>query len=87
MHDDFTIVEKAISFAAKAHQGLPRKGTQTPYILHPLEAAAIVSSLTDDLEVIAAAILHDVLEDTPITEERLRAEFGDRIADWVSAES
>ncbi|HAL73943.1 MAG TPA: phosphohydrolase [Clostridiales bacterium] len=87
MQHDFTILEKAISFAVEAHQGLPRKGTHMPYILHPLESAAIVGSLTDDLEVIAATVLHDVLEDTSVTEKLLRSEFGDRIADWVCAES
>lgn len=87
MKYDYAILEKAISFATQAHQGLPRKGTQTPYILHPMEAAAIVSSMTNDVEVMAAAVLHDVLEDTAITEEQLRIEFGNRITDYVCAES
>lgn len=87
MKYDYAILEKAISFTMQAHQGLPRKGTQTPYILHALEAAAIVSSMTNDVEVMAAAVLHDVLEDTAITEEQLRFEFGNRITDYVCAES
>lgn len=80
-------LDKAIIFAVNAHRGMVRKGTAVPYILHPMESAAIVGSMTDDEEVIAAAVLHDVLEDTPVTTERLRKEFGDRITDLVCAES
>lgn len=87
MIHDFNILEKAIAFATQAHHGLTRKGTQTPYILHPMEAAVIVSSMTNDVEVMSAAVLHDVLEDTNTTVEQLRAEFGNRITDLVSAES
>ena len=79
--------DKAIHFATDAHAGMLRKGTRIPYILHPLEAAAIVGSMTDDVEVLSAAVLHDVLEDTGTTLEQLRYVFGDRIADLVSAES
>ncbi|MGI6725892.1 MAG: HD domain-containing protein [Christensenellales bacterium] len=53
-----------------AHSGARRKGKNIPYILHPLEAAAIVSSVTDNLEEVAAAVLHDVLEDTNTTEDK-----------------
>ena len=57
MKYDFDILEKASNFTTKAHQGLPRKGTRTPYILHPLEAATIVSSMTNDMDVMAAGII------------------------------
>ena len=87
MNYEFDIIDKAIEFATKAHRGALRKGTQIPYILHPLEAAAIVSSMTDDVEVMAAAVMHDVLEDTDTSVEQLRSEFGNRITDLVSAES
>jgi myo-inositol-1(or 4)-monophosphatase len=87
-HDlDHPLLDRAIHFAVDAHSGMFRKGTRIPYILHPLESAAIVGSMTDDVEVLAAAVLHDVLEDTDATPERLRAEFGDRVADLVCAES
>ena len=82
-----SILDKAIIFAVQAHNGMLRKGTVTPYILHPLEAAAIVATMTDDEEVIAAAVLHDVLEDTPATVNQLIEEFGKRVAALVSAES
>lgn len=84
---DFGILNEAILFATKAHDGMVRKGTSVPYIFHPIEAASIVATMTDEAEVIAAAVLHDVLEDTPVTEEELRAVFGNKIADFVRAES
>ena len=56
------MIDKAITFATKAHEGQFRKGTKLPYIVHPLEVGVIVSRMTQDKEVIAAAILHDTLE-------------------------
>ena len=53
------MIDKAITFATKAHEGQFRKGTKLPYIVHPLEVGVIVSRMTQDKEVIAAAILHD----------------------------
>ena len=77
------IIEKAIQFASKAHEGACRKGTSLPYILHPLEAASIAAQITEDPEVIAAAALHDVVEDTSFTEKDIRVLFGNRVADLV----
>ncbi len=77
------IIEKAIQFATKAHEGACRKGTSLPYILHPLEAASIAAQITEDPEVIAAAALHDVVEDTSFTEKDIRVLFGNRVADLV----
>lgn len=82
-----TLLDHAIIFATKAHSGTTRKGTNVPYIVHPIEAAAIVSAMTDDEEVIAAAVLHDVLEDTEATREDLLAQFGRRITNLVENES
>lgn len=81
------ILEEAILFATEAHSGAVRKGGTIPYILHPLEAASIAASMTADLEVLAAAVLHDVVEDTPCTLEALRSRFGSRVASLVSAET
>lgn len=61
------MIRKAAEFAAKAHEGAVRKGSRIPYIYHPMEAAVIVAQMTEDEEVIAAAYLHDVLEDTAVT--------------------
>ena len=82
-----SILDKAIAFAVQAHSNMMRKGTTIPYILHPLEVAGIVATMTDDKEVIAAAVLHDVLEDTPITISQLMSEFGQQVTELVRAES
>ena len=82
------MVEKAIQFATKAHEGQFRKGTDRPYIVHPLEVGKILSEMTADEEVIAAGILHDTIEDcAEVTEEILRQEFGERITELVLHES
>ena len=81
------IIEEAVEFAKKAHEGAVRKGTAVPYIVHPVETALIVAVMTTDEEMVAAAILHDVVEDTPVTEEEIRSLFGERIASLVHAES
>ncbi len=81
------VFNKAIEFATKVHNGQFRKGTNIPYILHPFEAAAIVGTMTTDDEIIAGAVLHDVVEDTETTVEQIRELFGDRVAELVSSES
>lgn len=81
------VFEKAAAFALRAHGGMTRKRTNTPYILHPMEAACIVGTMTDDREILAAAVLHDVVEDTPVTAEEIRETFGDRIAELVASET
>lgn len=80
-------VEKAIRFAAVAHKGATRKGNHVPYIVHPIETMMLVAKMTDDTDVIAAAALHDVLEDTDCTACELKKEFGDRITKLVSSET
>ena len=59
------VFDKAIEFAVKAHGGMFRKGGSIPYIVHPLEVAASAVGFTDDPEILAAAVLHDTVEDTP----------------------
>ncbi len=84
---DTQLLDRAIIFAVKAHSGTERRGKGYPYIVHPLEAVEIVSTMTSDQELLAAAALHDTVEDTPVTVEQIRAEFGPRIASLVAAES
>lgn len=84
---DTALFDRAARYAIEAHAGTERRGKGFPYILHPMEAAAIVATITPDPEILAAAILHDVIEDTDRTVEDLRREFGDRIAEMVAAES
>ena len=84
---DTSLVDKAIIFAVKAHEGVPRRGRDFPYIVHPLEAMTIVATMTSEPELLAASVLHDVVEDTDFTVEDIRAEFGDRVAELVDAET
>ena len=82
------MIDEAIEFATKAHEGQYRKGTKRPYIVHPIEVADIVTTMTTDRDVIRAAVLHDTIEDCPdVTEELLREHFGDRVATMVAQES
>ena len=82
-----SILDEAMIFAVNAHSGYMRKGSNIPYILHPMEAAAIVATMTDDEKVVAAAVLHDVVEDTSVTIEDIKAKFGDYIAELVASET
>lgn len=84
---DTTLLDKAIVFAVKAHHNTERRGKGFPYIVHPMEAAEIVATITNDQELLAAALLHDTVEDTDVTIEQLKSEFGERIANIVYAES
>ena len=85
--DAFLVIERAIIFAASWHKGAIRKGSHLPYIIHPIETMMLVAKMTSDNDVIAAASLHDVIEDTACTVEELREEFGDRITELVLMES
>lgn len=84
---DTSLLDRAIIFAVKAHAGTERRGKGFPYIVHPMEAVEIVATMTSDQELLAAAALHDTVEDTDVTVDRLREEFGDRIASLVASES
>ena len=81
------LVSEAIIFAAKAHDGMRRKKSKSPYILHPMEAAVIVGTMTDDQALIAAAALHDVVEDAEISIEEVEEKFGKRVRELVQSET
>ena len=81
------LVSEAIAFAVKAHDGMRRKKSDAPYILHPMEAAIIVGTMTDDQNLIAAAVLHDVVEDAGITIEEMEEKFGQRVRQLVESET
>lgn len=79
-----TLIQKAIAFAYRAHEGQYRdSGEKIPYIVHPAQTATILMNVTSDPEIIAAAWLHDTVEDTDTTYEQLVAEFGQRVANLV----
>ena len=81
------MVQEAIQFAIKAHDGQLRKGSEVPYIKHPLEAAVIVSDIRPEETLVTAAILHDTIEDCGVTESAIEEQFGSRVAQLVAAES
>ncbi len=66
----------AVAFAAYAHDGQTRKCSNLPYILHPMETASIAATMTEDEDVLCAALLHDVIEDCGVPKDALRARFG-----------
>ena len=81
------LVSEAIAFAVKAHDGMRRKKEESPYILHPMEAAVIVGTMTSDQNLIAAAVLHDVVEDAGVSIEEIEARFGKRVRELVQSET
>ena len=82
-----TLFEDAIRFAAERHSGQKRKMSDSPYILHPLEVASIVGTMTSDDETLAAAVLHDTVEDANVTFEEIEARFGRRVSLLVMTET
>jgi guanosine-3',5'-bis(diphosphate) 3'-pyrophosphohydrolase len=80
-----SLLDKATAFAEKAHEGQFRKGGHgIPYVTHPKNVAATLAAHgVDDQVVLAAALLHDVVEDCGVTEEEMVAEFGSEVASVV----
>ena len=76
-------IEKAKEFAIKAHGEQKRKYTGEPYVNHCFAVAELVASHCEDNDTIIAAILHDTVEDTEVTIDEIRSEFGDRVAKFV----
>lgn len=83
MTEPLEMINLARTFASRAHKGQVRKYTGEPYIEHPLEVAKIVRMHNGSKEMVAAALLHDVVEDTDVTLDEVRQEFGDAVADLV----
>ncbi len=80
---DSKLIKRAYDFAVKNHGDQKRKSGE-PYIIHPLNVAYILSNLELDDESICAALLHDIVEDTPVTNEELKENFGESIANMVA---
>jgi len=85
--DEFRSLLEAASFAARAHRHQLRKDGLTPYAAHPFRVCLIVRHLfgIDDPEFLAAALLHDTIEDTTTDFDDLEERFGARVAGWVAA--
>ena len=80
--EEYLSVEYALKYAAEAHKTQKRL-TGEPYIMHPINVATIVVDLGMDVDTVIAALLHDVVEDTPVTDEEIKQKFGSSIADMV----
>ncbi len=80
--NDF-LINKALAMAAKAHEGQHRKKSHTPYIVHPFEVAMILKENGASEDMIIAGLLHDTLEDTDITEDDIKKEFGNKVLELV----
>ncbi len=86
--DDATeLYNDVLHFAIDAHKGMVRKLDHIPFILHPMEVATIAATMTNDIDVLSAAMLHDVVEDTPHTLSDIEGRFGPRIASLVDVET
>ena len=81
------LIARAMEYAAQAHRGECRKGGDIPYIVHPFEVAMILKENSFEDKVVAAGLLHDLLEDTEVTKTDLKEEFGDEILNLVLAAS
>lgn len=81
------LLDEAIRFATEAHSGQVRKLAGSPYILHPLEVACIISTVTDNKETMAAGLLHDTVEDCGVDPKLIREKFGARVAALVQSET
>ena len=82
-----TAIFDAIEFAARAHRGHCRKGTEIPYIVHPLAVAKILIDAGCPEDVVVAGILHDTVEDTPVSLDEIRHRFGGAVARIVEGAS
>lgn len=87
MINEMSLIEKAIRIAAVAHKGQTRKGGDIPYVVHPFMVAVKLLQHGFRDEVIAAALTHDVLEDTDFGEEKLREELGKQVLTIVKTVS
>ena len=79
-----TLIEKADALAARAHEGQMRKEGGVPYITHPRAVAAMLKEYGFSDTVVAAALVHDTVEDTPVTIDEVRRELGDEVAALVA---
>ncbi|WHZ03866.1 HD domain-containing protein [Neobacillus sp. YX16] len=81
------IVEKALQLASKSHEGQYRKNTDIPYITHPVAVGMLLVKNGYSEEIVASGILHDTVEDTELTLEDIKREFGTKIAEIVEGSS
>lgn len=80
-------IDEAIKFAVDSHSGQMRKLAMTPYILHPMEVAAIIATMTPDEDVMIAGLLHDTIEDCDVDPRVIKEKFGPRVSALVQSET
>jgi len=78
-------LDEAIRISARAHRNQKRRGSDTPYIVHPYGVMVVASQYTNDEDVLIACLLHDIIEDVPdeYTTEQMKQQFGDNVLDLV----
>lgn len=81
------LFDEAVIFACRKHSGQRRKLSDAPYFLHPMEVASIVGTMSEDQNLLAAAVLHDTVEDTDTTLEEIKEIFGTRVYLLVMTET
>ena len=79
----YPILHRAVNLAVVWHSGQDRKYSNLPYITHPLRVMSIVRRVSDNEAMLVAAVLHDVVEDTDVSEDDIRSEFGDIVGNLV----
>ncbi len=82
-YEERQLLHRAIQFATAAHQGQKRKGSGLDYICHPLEVLQILTQCNASFPVLIAGVLHDTIEDTPVTAKQIEAVFGAEVAALV----
>ncbi len=87
MNSYSSLIFDAIEYAARAHREHYRKGTNIPYIIHPISVAKILIEYDCSEEIIIAGLLHDTVEDTAVTLDAIRRSFGEKVAGLVEAAS
>jgi (p)ppGpp synthase/HD superfamily hydrolase len=83
MLNEKQLIQEALMLAIKAHDGQRRKYTGEPYSMHPIGVSKIVETVEHTPEMVAAALLHDVVEDTPVTFREIKDKFGSTVAEYV----
>src|SRR5579859_685220 len=81
-NDDLEIIRRAYLFSLE-HHGAQLRASGEPYLIHPLEVAIVLADMKLDSTAIAAGLLHDAIEDTPVTNEGIRRSFGEHVAHIV----
>src|SRR3954449_10221271 len=81
-NDDLDIIQRAYDFSLQHHSGQTRASGE-PYVVHPLEVALVLAEMKLDSTAIAAGLLHDAVEDTPVTTEDIVQQFGEQVAHIV----